>query len=60
MALPKRRTSLANKRKRRTHWKLTPVTVARCTNCDEPKLPHRACPSCGYYKGRQVIAAKEA
>jgi large subunit ribosomal protein L32 len=60
LALPKRRTSLANKRKRRTHKKLSASTVAKCTNCNEPKLPHRACPSCGFYKGKQVIAAKEA
>ncbi|MBN2280723.1 MAG: 50S ribosomal protein L32 [Candidatus Marinimicrobia bacterium] len=60
MALPKRRISLSNKRKRRTHWKLTPTNSTKCANCGEQKLPHRACPSCGYYKGRQVIEAKEA
>lgn len=26
-----------------------------CSNCGNPKLPHRACPECGFYKGRQVI-----
>ena len=59
MALPKRRTSNANTRKRRTHWKLKEVNTSKCSNCGDAKLPHRACPNCGYYNGRQVIAAKE-
>ena len=25
-----------------------------CPNCGDVMLPHRACPACGYYKGRQV------
>ncbi|MBT4359815.1 MAG: 50S ribosomal protein L32, partial [Candidatus Marinimicrobia bacterium] len=24
-----------------------------------PKLPHRVCPHCGYYKGKQVTIPKE-
>jgi ribosomal protein L32 len=23
-------------------------------------MPHRACPKCGYYKGREVLDIKEA
>jgi ribosomal protein L32 len=23
-------------------------------------MPHRACPKCGYYKGREVLDVKEA
>ncbi|MBT6002627.1 MAG: 50S ribosomal protein L32, partial [Candidatus Marinimicrobia bacterium] len=30
-----------------------------CSNCSEPKLPHRVCPHCGYYKGKQVTIPKE-
>ena len=26
----------------------------KCPKCQEPILPHRACPSCGTYKGAQV------
>lgn len=26
-----------------------------CSNCGAPKLPHKACPECGYYRGRQVV-----
>jgi large subunit ribosomal protein L32 len=32
---------------------------AECPNCHEPKLPHRACPHCGRYKGREVIEVAE-
>ncbi|MCG8513402.1 MAG: 50S ribosomal protein L32 [Halanaerobiales bacterium] len=54
MAVPKRRTSKARKRKRRTHWKLTAPSLVACPQCHEFKLPHRVCPSCGHYKGKEV------
>jgi len=33
--------------------------MSECPNCHEPKLPHRACPHCGMYKGREVIEVAE-
>ncbi|MCL6451858.1 MAG: 50S ribosomal protein L32, partial [Acetobacteraceae bacterium] len=27
--------------------------------CHEPKLPHHACPKCGYYAGRKVVEKEE-
>ncbi|MDD4518556.1 MAG: 50S ribosomal protein L32, partial [Limnochordia bacterium] len=32
--------------------------LVECPQCHEPRLPHRACPNCGTYKGRQVITIK--
>ncbi|MFO7815502.1 MAG: 50S ribosomal protein L32 [Halanaerobiales bacterium] len=55
MAVPKKRTSKSRKRKRRTHWKLKSPNLVECPECDELILSHRACPSCGYYKGEKVI-----
>lgn len=55
MAVPKRKTSKARKRKRRTHWKLKNPNLVECPQCHELKLPHRVCPSCGYYKGNEVV-----
>ncbi|MFO7815072.1 MAG: 50S ribosomal protein L32 [Halanaerobiales bacterium] len=55
MAVPKKRTSKSRKRKRRTHWKLKAPNLVECPECDELILSHRACPSCGYYKGEKVI-----
>ncbi|MCM1334072.1 MAG: 50S ribosomal protein L32 [Bacteroides sp.] len=61
MAVPKRKVSKARRDKRRSQvWKLSAPNLTRCTNCGELKLPHRVCGSCGYYKGREVIAQKEA
>ncbi len=55
MAVPFRRTSKTRKRKRRTHFKLTLPGVTKCTECGEVIKMHRACPSCGTYKGKTVI-----
>ena len=52
MAVPKRKTSKARKRKRRTHWKISAPNLIECPQCHELRLSHRVCPSCGYYKGR--------
>ncbi len=59
MALPKKRQSKARGRKRRTHYKSVAVAVTTCPQCDRPKLPHRACPNCGYYRGRPIISPTE-
>ena len=58
MALPKRRHSKTRGRKRRTHWKIKVSSLSPCPQCKQPKLAHRVCPVCGYYKGKQVIEIK--
>ena len=60
MANPKRRHSKQRTAKRRSHDFLTPTGLSECPNCHERKLPHHACGKCGTYKGRDVIAVKEA
>jgi large subunit ribosomal protein L32 len=59
MPNPKRRHSKSRGRKRRAHDALARVTTTACSNCQQPKLPHRVCPKCGYYDGRQVIEVAE-
>ncbi|MCH8145786.1 MAG: 50S ribosomal protein L32 [Gemmatimonadetes bacterium] len=59
MAVPKRRTSKSRKLKRRGHDKAPVVAVQACSRCGDPRRPHRVCPSCGYYGGKQRIAVKE-
>jgi len=56
MALPKRRQSKSRSKKRRTHYTSADVSTASCPQCGSSKMPHRACPNCGYYKGRPVIS----
>jgi large subunit ribosomal protein L32 len=29
--------------------------ISKCPQCAEPYVPHRVCPACGFYKGRQVL-----
>jgi large subunit ribosomal protein L32 len=53
MPNPKRRHSNARTQNRRAHDALS--NHAECPNCHEPKVPHRVCPFCGQYKGREVI-----
>ncbi|MGC3996211.1 MAG: 50S ribosomal protein L32 [Anaeromyxobacter sp.] len=56
MGVPKKRTSsMRRDRRRAANFKLKPVNVIKCPKCKEPVLPHRACPSCGSYKGETVI-----
>ncbi len=59
MPNPKRRHSKSRRDKRRSHDFLTVRSTSECPNCHEAKLPHRACPHCGYYAGREVIEVRE-
>jgi len=59
MPNPKRRHSKTRGAKRRTHDALAAVGTAECPQCHQLRLPHRVCPNCGFYRGRQVRAVKE-
>ncbi len=59
MPLPKHRLSRSRRDKRRTHKKLQAASVGVCSHCNQPKLPHRACPNCGYYDKRMVVVPRE-
>lgn len=54
MPVPKRKTSKSKRDSRRAQHKLSVETASFCPQCKSPKLPHRACPKCGTYKGREV------
>jgi large subunit ribosomal protein L32 len=60
MPNPKRRHSQRRTSTRRAHDALKGHTLSECPNCHERKMPHRACPKCGYYKGRGVLDVEEA
>lgn len=57
-ALPKRKLSKARTARRRSHMALEPMHLVPCPQCHEPRRPHHVCPSCGMYRGRQVITIK--
>jgi large subunit ribosomal protein L32 len=54
MAVPKRKTSKTRRDKRRTHDNLSVPHLTVCPVCHQPKRPHRVCPNCKQYKGREV------
>lgn len=55
MAVPKRKTSRALRDSRRATHSIDAPATSECPQCHQPKLPHRVCPGCGYYKGKEVI-----
>ena len=60
MPNPKRRHSKQRRNTRRANWKRTARNLGLCGQCRQPKLPHRVCPNCGHYDGKEVISAEEA
>ncbi|MBI4962583.1 MAG: 50S ribosomal protein L32 [Desulfomonile tiedjei] len=59
MPVPKKRVSRTRRDKRRTHKKLISVNLTACPQCSELMMPHRICPSCGFYKGRTAIEKEQ-
>jgi large subunit ribosomal protein L32 len=61
MATPKRKTSHARTAQRKAQWmgSLNAPSATVCGHCGDPVLSYQACPACGYYKGRKVVAVKE-
>lgn len=55
MPVPKRKTSRTVRDQRRSHDALVAPSLSVCPQCHQPKPPHRVCPSCGYYKGKEVV-----
>jgi large subunit ribosomal protein L32 len=54
MAVPKRKTSKSRRDKRRAQHGIESPRVNVCPTCGQPKRPHRVCPNCKTYKGREV------
>lgn len=59
MAVPKGKTSKSKKNMRRAHDAISAPNTSICPQCNEPKLPHRACANCGTYKGKEVLSNDE-
>lgn len=60
MAVPKKSSSVSRKGLRRAgqHHKLYRKHPNSCPNCGDLVLNHRACSSCGHYRGRQAFEIK--
>jgi len=59
MAFPKRRTSKRKRDQRRAHDAVGVPARSNCPQCGEPKRPHRVCPNCGTYRGRELVQTDE-
>ena len=60
MPVPKKHQSKARSRKRRTHYKASAPTLVACPRCGATRLPHRACPECGFYRDEKVMKKTKA
>ncbi|MDO4552805.1 MAG: 50S ribosomal protein L32 [Bacillota bacterium] len=59
MAVPKRKTSKSKTAMRKSaNMKMSGPALSVCPQCHEPKLPHRVCPNCNYYNGKEVVASE--
>jgi large subunit ribosomal protein L32 len=55
MAVPKQRQSRSRTHQRRSQHRASQPNLRYCPRCHEPRLPHRVCPNCGTYAGREVV-----
>lgn len=62
---PKKKISKTQSHKRHSSWKRVTLKklsekyqTTKCANCGANKPNFRVCPSCGYYKGKQVLTIK--
>lgn len=58
--LPKKKRPKARRDRRRSHMALQALNLTACPSCGSLMMPHRVCPTCGKYDGRQVIEIEEA
>jgi large subunit ribosomal protein L32 len=59
MANPKRKHTPARRDSRRSaNFRLVVGSLSRCSNCGGNHVPHRVCPTCGFYGGALAVAPK--
>ncbi|TML55680.1 MAG: 50S ribosomal protein L32 [Actinobacteria bacterium] len=54
MAVPKKKQSKSRRDKRRATHKISAPRLNLCPQCGSPKRPHRMCPTCKTYGGREI------
>lgn len=59
MPNPKRKHTPHRRDSRRSaNSKIEALNSNICSNCGAPKMPHRVCPSCGFYDGKLIVPKK--
>ncbi|MBI2855233.1 MAG: 50S ribosomal protein L32 [Chloroflexi bacterium] len=59
-ALPKKKRTRARIGPRKIGYRLWTPALSPCPQCHNPRRSHRICPTCGYYRGREVISKDQA
>ena len=59
MAVPKKKMSRSRTRRRKAAWKVSSPARSVCPQCGATRLPHRVCPTCGTYKGRELVTVED-
>lgn len=54
MSVSKKKKASSKTKRGRSHDSLSKAKSVKCAKCGKATMPHLACPSCGYYKGREV------
>jgi len=57
--LPKRKISKGRRNRRRAHDAIGIPKLVKCDNCNARMIPHRVCPTCGHYRGREVFIIED-
>ena len=61
MAVPTGKTSHKRKSTRRSaNYTIEAPALTTCPNCGALTASHKACTTCGYYRGRQVVVKDDA
>ena len=60
MGVPKRKVSKMRLRTRKAANRFHAAKLNKCGQCGTALPGHIACPSCGYYSGRQVLTIETA
>jgi len=59
MPVPKRHKTHSRAKMTGANKGLKTRSLSVCPQCQEPKMPHRVCLSCGYYGDKQVLEFEE-
>lgn len=54
MAVPKKKHTNGRSRRKRSCKHLTSAAIADCPQCGQPKQRHHVCPTCGFYRTREI------
>ena len=55
MSVPKQRHTKQRRDRKRERFSIDPIATQTCPKCKKAMQPHRVCPSCGFYKGKEMV-----